>query len=1144
MRRSRTIHPYLYLPMRSYRHAVLLAVAALALASPAAAETVYVWQQTFCTDSIEQSVRGELCATDAQCSLCYDTSDPAQTDGTLCTVNEDCTVTLGFTLCQTPGACGQVQTGSSQLPFRTIADAMDSAGSGDTVQVLPGTYNEDVVTKTGVSLVGNDADSTTIQGTGDGPVVLFNFLGSGGAGDRLEGFTITGGGGRRGGGIRIIFGSPTISNNVITGNHVTVNTAGTPAGGGGIYVGDGNPFISENVIEGNTVISSTLDSARGGGIYILRASPFVIDNIIRNNTVGEPPPSRGADNGGNGGGIFTLASSATITRNLLCGNTAWLKRESSSYLFGYGGGLEIQTGFPRIADNLIIGNKAGLGGAGISLYLSGATVVNNTIHDNHATLPAGAPANFSFGGGMELVWSTIVTNVPIVFNNLITGNSAVDAGGGVDVFPAPGPPGMRFENNDSWGNTAGDSSTNNYSGFSLCTADSDSNIGGVCTDNIGCGEGTGSCIGGFCSLDSDENPEGDCLDDSDCGQGQGTCALALCSADSDLNAKGPCDADAACGSGSCVAGIANLTVAPGYAGAPLVDCDADPEILKDEFRLSSGAPTVDAGGATVRLFVEGPNDDGILGSPNDTLVFLQLVSTGDLDAQIRVVDGDAMPPALPDQGALEFLPGDPDDGDLDNDTIADDGDGSGTLGDAPCPDGVTMNCDDNCLAFFNSDQSDTDGDGFGDVCDNCPDVANPDQADRDSDGFPDACGDLDVENDGILEDGGDNPCAPGEREACDDNCPDDFNPDQADNDLDGVGDVCDDDDDNDGVADVDDISPLDPTLCEDADADSCDDCTNQVDGLGPLPDNNPADDGLDTDGDGLCDLGDPDDDGDGYPDGDESSGCSPTSDPLDPDSTPLDTDGDLLCDTLDDDDDGDGYSDLDEATLCIPPSDPLDAGSIPLDTDGDLLCDTIDPDDDDDGCLDGIDAAPTVSSSDDDGDGFGADCDNCLLDANPGQEDVDMDDVGDACDNCPTDSNPLQEDQDGDTAGDACDCAINDDTLLFLPVEVTDLRIDLVTATTTLTWTDPRPQSGSATTSDVVTGSLSDLTSAATYAAAVCLTTDTPTPTTTDPNPDPPLHEATYYLVRAHNTCGNGTHGNASITPDPRDTLDTSSPCP
>jgi hypothetical protein len=77
-----------------------------------------------------------------------------------------------------------------------------------------------------------------------------------------------------------------------------------------------------------------------------------------------------------------------------------------------------------------------------------------------------------------------------------------------------------------------------------------------------------------------------------------------------------------------------------------------------------------------------------------------------------------------------------------------------------------------------------------------------------------------------------------------------------------MGDVCDADIDNDGIVNLQDNNATLPTACQDLDFDQCDDCAIGVDGFGPLADNNVMNDGLDSEGDGMCDLGDPDDDND------------------------------------------------------------------------------------------------------------------------------------------------------------------------------------------------------------------------------------------------------------------------------------------
>ncbi|MFC1779502.1 thrombospondin type 3 repeat-containing protein [Thermodesulfobacteriota bacterium] len=109
-----------------------------------------------------------------------------------------------------------------------------------------------------------------------------------------------------------------------------------------------------------------------------------------------------------------------------------------------------------------------------------------------------------------------------------------------------------------------------------------------------------------------------------------------------------------------------------------------------------------------------------------------------------------------------------------------------------------------------------------------------------------------------------------------DNCPNDSNADQADNDLDGQGDVCDTDDDNDTVLDTDDNCPLVSNSTQsDVNSNSLGDACDSI---------------SDTDGDGLTDaqehtLGtdptNPDTDGDGFLDGNEVN-CA--SNPLDPES--------------------------------------------------------------------------------------------------------------------------------------------------------------------------------------------------------------------------------------------------------------------
>lgn len=287
---------------------------------------------------------------------------------------------------------------------------------------------------------------------------------------------------------------------------------------------------------------------------------------------------------------------------------------------------------------------------------------------------------------------------------------------------------------------------------------------------------------------------------------------------------------------------------------------------------------------------------------------------------------------------------------------------------------------------------DTDGDGVVDTSDNCPVIINPDQADNDLDGLGNVC-DADDDNDLILD--------------LADNCVFTANLDQADADGDGVGDVCDGDLDGDTVSNAVDICPVDPNI-----------------------------DQTDTDGDLLGDACDVDDDNDSVLD------LAPDNCPLTPNADQSDIDNDFIGDACDADIDGDGI--VNTADNC-----PVVINADQLDTDLDTTGDACDTDDDNDGVVDLTDNCPIDPNTDQldiDSDGIGDACDDVSV------VDSDNDGIEDTSDNCPVIANTDQTDTDGDGEGDACDVDDDndgvDDTADICPVSSPGVAVDAGTGCT------------------------------------------------------------------------------------------------
>lgn len=159
----------------------------------------------------------------------------------------------------------------------------------------------------------------------------------------------------------------------------------------------------------------------------------------------------------------------------------------------------------------------------------------------------------------------------------------------------------------------------------------------------------------------------------------------------------------------------------------------------------------------------------------------------------------------------------------------------------------------------------------------------------------------------------------------------------------------------------------------------------------------------DTDGDGMGNVCDGDDDGDGVSDAEDAFSLDSSE------SSDFDLDG--VGDNADTDDDNDGTDDSEDAF-------PFD-DTEQLDTDEDGLGNNADEDDDGDDVLDTDDIFPLDPSEwlDNDLDGIG----------NNSDSDDDNDGVEDTVDNCPLTANADQSDADGDGVGDVCVDAIWDE---------------------------------------------------------------------------------------------------------------------
>jgi parallel beta-helix repeat protein len=283
-----------------------------------------------------------------------------------------------------------------------IQDAVDNADSGNRIYVSSGIFYENVQINKTINLVGEDKNSTVIDGGGNGDVVLIEA-----AWVNITGFTIN-----NSGALSDDEGLDIISNNTyIHGNNIVENRRGMSISSGKNIIKNNLISISEDhgiymTSSNENVITSNNFSFNGGtGLFLSSSNGNNInDNIFLDNEYGLSSYESGInlqsfsnENSINGNTVFSndigislLLSSGNniMNNNASSGNQRGIMLQNSNgnnitkndILYNEGVGVQLQSS----NDNNITDNDVSLNDLD-GIYLDSSTgnsILGNTIHSN------------------------------------------------------------------------------------------------------------------------------------------------------------------------------------------------------------------------------------------------------------------------------------------------------------------------------------------------------------------------------------------------------------------------------------------------------------------------------------------------------------------------------------------------------------------------------------------------------------------------------------------------------------------------------------------------------------------------------------------------------------------------------------------
>jgi len=289
--------------------------------------------------------------------------------------------------------------------FKTIQEAVDAAGKGDTIVVQRGTY-----TGTGNRNIDFKGRAITIRGAdpNDPNIVAatiidcntsgraFLFQNNEDANSVLDGLTIINGHGSEDGGAIYCYQSgPTIRKCVFASNRADFLDAG-----GAIYCDAGSPVIGNCLFTGNS-------ADIGGAAYFRETSSTITNCVFRDNFTLES----------SGGAIYSNGSTLKVTDCTF---------QSNSAVDSYGGAISSSAGIHQEASRLILDNclftdcSSSAGGA-LRLATTTATIANCSFVANSAL------RNWGWGTPVGGVLISSASDINLT-NCLLVGNHAMQGG--------------------------------------------------------------------------------------------------------------------------------------------------------------------------------------------------------------------------------------------------------------------------------------------------------------------------------------------------------------------------------------------------------------------------------------------------------------------------------------------------------------------------------------------------------------------------------------------------------------------------------------------------------------------------------------------------------------------------------------------